>query len=194
MEHVARTSNDLLRVQADTLAVVVHGVADLDEDLFQRGLGQGGCGGQLVAERAVDDRVVSGNEGLAVAASVARGERTVQDVGCQRLFRFDQGLSQVLGVGLTDTDVIAVFHQHFGQGEGEAIHLVHVALQEQHATALVGHGHAIRQLGSSTKAVEHRLFVVVTRNAFLLAEYHFPFVCALVVNAVEGFIQNRLND
>ena len=57
LEDVAGASNDLLRRQADTLAVVVNSVADLDEQLFQRGLRESRRGGQLVAEGAVDDRV-----------------------------------------------------------------------------------------------------------------------------------------
>jgi hypothetical protein len=49
-------------------------------------------------------------------------------------------------------------------------------------------------LGSGAKAVQNGLFVVVTGNAFLLAEHTAPLIGTLIVNAVKAFVQDRFND
>ena len=194
LEHVGRTGDDLLGCQADALAVVVHRISDLDQHLLEGRLRHGGGGVQLVAERAVDDGVRGAHQRHTVTTCVRTVEGAVQDVGGQRFLRLNQRLRQVLGVGLTDTDVVTVLDQHLRQREGQAVHLVQVALQEQHATGLVGHGHAVRQLGRRPEAVQDGLFVVVARDAFLLAEDLLPLVSTLLVNAVEHLVQNRLNN
>ena len=118
MEHVAGSNNQLERLKTNLLAVVVHSLTNLDEHLLKRSLRQVSCCAQQVAECAVDDRVSIGTQLNAVTACVAAVERTVQHVSCKQFFRFNQRLCQVLGIDLTDADVIAVLNQHFGQREG----------------------------------------------------------------------------
>ena len=129
----------------------------------------------------------------AITTNIRAVKGTVQNVCSQRFFRFDQGLCQVFGIGLADTDMIAVFYKHFGQAESQTVDFVEVTLQEQHATRLVRNSHTIGQLRRCAKTIKNGFFVVVARDAFLFTEYAFPFVCALIVNAVENFIQDRLN-
>ena len=66
--------------------------------------------------------------------------------------------------------MVAIFNQHFCQREGEAIHVVDIALQEENTTLLIGHRCSIRQLRCGTKSIKDRFFVVVTGNTFLLTE------------------------
>ena len=194
MEDVAGTSDDLLRRQADALAVVVHRIADLDQELFQRRLRQVGGSAQLVAEGTIGDRVVRRHQFHAIAAGISRVEGTVQDVGAKGFLGLDQGLRQVTGVGLADTDVVAIFHQHFGQGEGKAIHPVHITLNEEDTTRLVGDRHAVREFRRGAEAVQDGFFVVVTRDAVEGLENGGVFICTLRVDAVELFVQDRFND
>ena len=194
MEDVRRAGHDLLRREADALAVVVNSVADLDQQLLQRGLRQSRSHVELVAERAVGGRVVVGHQRHAVAARIRAVEGTVQDVGTQRFLRLDQRLREVTRVGLTDANVIAVFHQHLGQGEGQTVDAVDVALNEQHAARLVGDRHAVRQFRGSPEAVQHRLFMVVPGDALELLEDLRPLVSALIIDAIELFVQDRFDD
>ena len=53
---------------------------------------------------------------------------------------------------------------------------------------------AVRQFGRGTEAEEHWLLVVVPRDALLLAERPAPFVDALLVDAVEFLVEDRLDD
>ena len=193
LEDVARASHDLLGRQTDALAVVVNSVADLNEELLKRSLRQRRGSRQHVGERAVDDGVVVGNQSHAVTTRIGSIEGAVQDVGTQRFLRFNQGLREMLRVGLTNTDVIAVFHKHLGQAEGQTIDLVEVTLQEQHATGLVGHGHAVRQFRRRAKTIKNGFFMVIAGNTLLLTEDHLPFVSALIINAVKDFVQDGFN-
>ena len=194
MEHVGRRHHELRRVQTDALAVVVNSVADLNEDLLQRGLRQRSGSRKLVGEGPVDDRVVGRDKRLAVAASIGAVERAVKHVGSERLLRLDQGLGEMLGVGLADTDVITVLDENLRQREGKAIDLVLVALDEEHTTGLVGDCRAIGKLRSRTEAEQNRLFVVVAGNATLLAEDLLPLVSALIVNAVERLVEDGFDN
>ena len=117
----------------------------------------------------------------------------VQDVRGERLLRLDQRLRQVLGVGLADTNVIAILNENLGQRKGKTIDLVEVTLQEQHAAGLVADRHAIGEFRRSTKAVKHRLFMVIAGNALLLTEDHLPFVRTLIINTIKNFVQDGLN-
>ena len=100
----------------------------------------------------------------------------------------------MFGIDLTDTDVITVLYQHFGQGKRQTEYRVDIALQEQHATLLIGHRSAIRQLWSSAEAIQHWLFVIVTWDTFLLTEYARPFISTLIVDTVETFVQDRFDN
>ena len=91
-------------------------------------------------------------------------------------------------IGLTDTDVIAIFHQNLCQCKGKAVDAIHVALDEQHAAGLIRDRHAVWQFWRGTKAVQDRLFVVVPRDALELFEDLRPLVSALIVDAVELFV------
>ena len=73
-------------------------------------------------------------------------------------------------IDLPDTDVVAVFNQHFGQREGQAKHVIHIALQEEHAALLVADRSTVRQLGSRAKTVQDGFFVVVAGDTVLLTE------------------------
>ena len=73
-------------------------------------------------------------------------------------------------IDLPDTDVVAVFNQHFSQRKGQAIHVVNIALQEEHAALLVADRSTVRQLGSRAKTVQNGFFVVVAGNTVLLTE------------------------
>ena len=137
--------------------------------------------------------MVVGHEGHTIAAGIGGVEGTVEDVRAQRLFRLDERLREVLRVGLTDPNVIAVLDEDFGEAERQTVDLVEVTLQEEHAAGLVGHGHAVGQFRRRAEPVEHRLFVVVARNALLLAEHHVPLVGALLVNTIEHFVQDGLD-
>ena len=118
MEHVTGGNDQFQRLETNLLTVVVHSLTHLNEHLLKRGLRQVSCGRQLVAEHAVNNRVRGVGERNAITADVAAIERTVQYVSCKQFFRFNQRLCQVLGIDLTDADVIAVLNQHFGQREG----------------------------------------------------------------------------
>ncbi len=54
----------------------------------------------------------------AVATDKRTVERTVEHVCTQSLFGLNQGLSKVTSVDVTDTDMVAVLNQNFGQREG----------------------------------------------------------------------------
>ena len=195
MEDVAGGDHQLAGHQTNLLAVVVHSLTDLDQHLFQRSLGQVGGSCQQVAERTVHDGVRSAVQSDAVTTSVlTASEGVVQHVSGQSLFGLDQRLSEVASVDLTDTDVVTVLDQHFGQREGQAKHVIHIALEEQHATLLVRHWSAVRHLRCCTKAVQDRLFVVVAWDAFLLAEDARPFIGTLIVDTVEALVQNGFDN
>ena len=131
---------------------------------------------------------------LAVTARISAVERAVEHVRRQRLLRLDQRLGEMLGVGLADTDVITVLDKNLRQSEGKAIDLVLVALDEEHTTGLVGDCRSIGKLRSRTEAEQNRLFVVVARNATLLAEDLLPLVGTLIVNAVERLVEDGLDN
>ena len=78
--------------------------------------------------------MVGGNQFDAVAARIGSVERAVKHVRTEGFLGFNQRLGEVSRIGLTDADVIAVFHQHLGQGESQTVDAVDVALDEQHAT------------------------------------------------------------
>jgi hypothetical protein len=90
--------------------------------------------------------------------------------------------------------VVTVFHEHFGQGECQAIYLVQVALEEQHTTLLIGHWSAIRELWGGAESIQDWLFVVVTRDTVFLTEHTAPFVSTLIVYTVKTLVQNRFYD
>ena len=138
--------------------------------------------------------MIGGNQFLAVAARIGSVEGAVQDVGTQRFLRLDQRLREVTRIGLTDTNVIAVFHQHLGQGESQTVDAIDVALDEQHAARLVGDRHAIRQFRRGAEAIEHRLFMVVPGDALELLEDLRPLVSALIIDTIKLFVQNRFDD
>ena len=138
--------------------------------------------------------MVVGNQSHAVTARIGSVERAVQDVRTQRLLRLDQRLREMLRVGLADADVITVLDKNLGQAEGQTVDLVEVTLEEQNATALVANGHAVGQFRGRAKTIEHGLFMVIAGNTLLLAEDHLPFISALIINAVEDFVQDGLND
>ena len=139
--------------------------------------------------------VASAVQGHTVTTGVlTASEGVVQHVGGQGFLGIDQGLSEVTSVDLTDTDVVAVFNQNFGQSEGQAEHVIDVTLEEQHTTLFVRHRSAVRHLWSSTEAVQDGLFVVVAWDAFLFAENARPFIGTLVVDTVEALVQNGFDD
>jgi hypothetical protein len=194
LEDVAGSDHQLAGHQTDLLTVVVHSLTDLDEHLLKRGLAEVGSGGQQVAERTVHDGVRSAVQLNAVATGIAAVECAVKHVRRQGLLGLDQGLSEVTGINLTDTDVVAVFHKHFGQRKGEAIHVVYIALQEEHTTLLVRNRGSVRQLRCCAKAVKDWLFVIVTGDTFLLAEHTAPLVGTLIINSVETLVEDWLNN
>jgi hypothetical protein len=76
----------------------------------------------------------------------------------------------VTSIDLTDADMVAVFNQNFGQREGKAIHVVHIALEEEYAALLVRNRSSVWQLRRSAESVQDRLFVVVAGDTVLLTE------------------------
>ncbi len=98
------------------------------------------------------------------------------------------------GVDLTDADVVTVFDQDLGEREGQPPNPVLIPGQEQHAAGLVGDGRAIRQFRRRSKTEQHGLFVVISSDTGLLAEGTLPFVLPLLVNAVELFVEDWLNN
>ena len=98
------------------------------------------------------------------------------------------------GIHLADTDVVAVFHEHFGQREGQAIHVVNIALEEEHSTLLVRNRGSVRQLGSGAESIQDGLFVVVAGNPLLLTEHAGPFVGTLIIDSVEAFVEDWFNN
>ena len=194
LEHVARCDHQLTWDQTDFLAVVVHSLTDLDEHLLKRGLAEVGCGGQLVAKRTVHDRVSGVDQAHAVATDIRTVERTVEHVCRQRLFGLNQRLSKVTSVDVTDTDVVAVLNQHFRQREGKAIHVVDVALEEEHTTLLVRNRGSVRQLWRRAETVQDGLFVVVAGDTLLLAENPRPLVGTLIIDSVETLVEDWLNN
>ena len=94
----------------------------------------------------------------------------------------------MLGVSLTDGDVVAVFHEDLGQGKSQTVDLVDVTCIEQDTTGLVGHWHAVRQLRSRSETVQDGFFVVVTWDTLTLGENLFPLISALVIQAIKLFV------
>ena len=187
-------NDQLLCLQTDTLAVVVNGAADLDEHLLNRGLGQVGGRGQLVAVRlTVGDRVGGVHQGDTVTADVAGGKRKVQQVRAQGLLGLNHGLSQVLGEGRADTDVIAVFHQNLGQGVSQAIDLVDKTGDVQRTALVIRDGGSVRHSRGRVHTEEHYLFVVVTGDTLDLLDKAFPLVVALLINTIKDFVDNRFD-
>ncbi|NBT45325.1 MAG: hypothetical protein EBT06_10485 [Gammaproteobacteria bacterium] len=90
--------------------------------------------------------------------------------------------------------MVTVLNQNFGQSECQTIDLVDIALEEQNTTLLVRNRSAVRQLRCRAKAVQDRLFVVVTGDTVFLAENTRPFVFTLVIDSIEAFVEDRLND
>ena len=91
LEDVARTGDQLLRGQADTLAVVVHRVTDLDEQLLKRGLRQGSSGGQLVAELALfmEKRAAQDGDSVATIGQLQVPNGSINVVPGKCLFSMD---------------------------------------------------------------------------------------------------------
>ena len=138
--------------------------------------------------------MIRGNKGLAVAANKRSVERTVQDVGTEGFLRLNQRLCEVTRIGLTNTNVIAIFHEDLGQGESQTVDLVDVALDEEHTTGLVSDRHAVWQFRRSAEAVQNGLFVVVARDALEGLEDLSILVRPLVVDPVELFVQDRFDN
>ena len=166
----------------------------MDEELFERSLRQGSGLRQLVREGAGDNRVIVSNQFHTVAASICAGERAVQDVRAKGFLGFDQRLREVTRIGLTDANVVAVFDEHLGQRECKAVDLVHVTLNKEHATRLVGDRHTVREFRRSAETVQDGFFVVVACDTLKGLEDLSVFVSALVVDTVELFVQDRFDD
>ena len=92
-----------------------------------------------------------------------------------------------------DADVIAVFHQDFGQGVCQAIDLVDEACDEQRTALVIRHWSAVRHLRGCVHTEEHHFFVVVTRNAGDLGYETLPLVIALLVYTIKDFVQDRFD-
>jgi hypothetical protein len=121
-------------------------------------------------------------------------EGTVEDVGAERLFRFDHRLGEMLRIDPTDTNVVAVFDQDFGKRERQTEDLVDVTLNEQHSACVECHRSAVRHFWCSIESEEDRLFMVRTGGTLSIRENTFPFIGALVVNSVKSLVKDRLND
>ena len=102
--------------------------------MLKRGLREVGGGSQQVRLRATDNRVRTGHQLHAVAARIGGVERAVDHVGTKGFLGLNQRLGEVTRIGLANPNVVAVFHQHFGQGESQTVDAVDVTLDEQHAT------------------------------------------------------------
>ncbi len=97
-------------------------------------------------------------------------------------------------IHLTNTDVVTVFNQNFGQSKCQAVHRVHIAFQEQNTTLLVRHWCAVRQLRCRAETVQDGFFVVVTWNAVLFRENTRPFIGTLIIDSIVALVMDRFND
>jgi len=78
--------------------------------------------------------------------------------------------------------------------KAKTIDCIHIALEEEYATLLIGDWAAVRKQRCQAETIEHWLFMVVTGNAVLLAEHTAPLVGTLIINAIEALVKNWLND
>ena len=108
--------------------------------------------------------------------------------------RFVHRLRQVLGVRSTETDVIAIFNEHLGQSVAQAVDVVGITLDVELAALIVVDRLTIRQLGSGAEAIQNNFFVVSTGRASFFAEDKLVLVLALIVDAIEGLVEQRLDD
>lgn len=77
----------------------------------------------------------------------------------------------------------------------EPVNLVHVSLDIEHSTGVIGEIGSFRNLRRDSKAVQHRLFEIRSRwDSGLFSKDLAPFIRALVIEAIEGVGQNWLYD
>ena len=99
----------------------------------------------------------------------------------------------MLGEGAADTDVIAVFHQYFGQGICQAIDLIDETGDVQRTALIVRNRSSVGHCGCCVHTVEHYFFVIVTWNTLDLLNKSFPLIITLGVNAIKDFVDNRFD-
>jgi hypothetical protein len=100
----------------------------------------------------------------------------------------------MLSVDRTDLDVIAVFHQNFGESKRKTVDAIDVTLNEKHSTGLVSYRQTIGELWSSPEPEQDRLFMVRPGNTRTFREAAFPFIGSLIVDAIKNFVKDGLYD
>ena len=115
-------------------------------------------------------------------------------VSAQRFQRLVHRLSEVLGERAADTDVVAVFHENFGQRERQTVDIVGVTLDEQLTACVISDRVRIRHERSGRHTVQHRLFMVGASDTIAFRENLLVLVGPLVVDAVEGLVEDRLDN
>ena len=186
-------NDELLRRDTDRFATRVLGLANLDHRLLKRSLRQ--CGrGQQIRLNPTDNWVACGEQLNQVTALVRGVESAIQVVTGHSLQGLRHRLRQVLRVLRTDVDVLAVLNQDLRQGKRQTIHVVGIALDVQLTAFIVGHWLTIRQYRRCAEAIQNGFFVIRARRAILFREDFLVLIGTLVIHAIKGGVQQRLNN